>query len=230
MGFQALDYAQQMRDVIREFVGKEINRLRPDAALATVASINSATNTCTVLFPGDTVAVPVKMYTVQPRTSGAPGVGDVVRVAGNSGSRYVADVVAGSPFIKSGVIALTALQTTGSSANMFVDSVTGLVSRVTSSKRYKKNIKKASLSNETFSKLRAVTYNPKESEGKFLGVIAEELADLHDPVIDLLVAQDETGEPDAVHYDRIAVVLIPVIQQLIKRVDQLEKQMNKAKP
>lgn len=227
MGFQDLSYAQSLRDVIRELAVKEIKRLRPGGQLATVDSINEADGTCAVIFPGDDTAVSVRTHTIRPTAGGGVGVGDVVRVNGETSRRYVSEVVKGVPFIRAGRMALTTLQTTASSANMFVDAATGLVYRSTSSRRYKKNINTAHVDDAAVEQLRPVLYEAMNSDDgeKFLGLIAEEIADLDDPVLDLLVSRDYYGKPDAVRYDRLAVALIPIIQRLIQRVSDLEARL-----
>lgn len=228
--WQELAFAQKMRDVITEIARKEVKRSRPSASLATVDTIDAANRTCNVIFPGDSVSVPVKMYTIQPLTGGGVGPGDVVLVGGEGATRRVTEVVKGAPFMRVGRIAVTAMQTTASAANMFIDSTTGLVSRSTSSLRYKKNIEPADVSTDAVMQLRAVTYQPKDSdeERKYLGLIAEEIAGIGDATLDMLLELDETGEPDAVAYDRVAVVLIPIIQELVARVNELEGRLNQA--
>lgn len=224
MGFQDLPYAQQFRDVIRDFVKQEIKRLRPDSQLATVDTVN-ADDTCNVFFPGDEVSVPVRVYTTRPITGGGIGSGDVVRVTGDGARKYVTEVVKGRPFLRAGRIAATMIESTASSANTFVDSATGVFYRVTSSIRYKKNVETVTPpSEESIKQLRAVTYEAlNRDNGKtYLGLIAEEIHALGDPVLNKLVEYDYYGRPDAVNYDRLAVVLLPIIQQLLERVEQLE--------
>lgn len=103
MKFDELPFAQAFRDVIQEIVRKELNALRPTASLATVDTINTTAGTCNVFFPGDTVSVSVKMYSIQPTVGGGVGVGDVVQIEGESGRRYVARVVKGTAFFNTNV-------------------------------------------------------------------------------------------------------------------------------
>ena len=225
--WQGLAFAQQFRDIVAELVAREVQRLRPPEALATVDTIDSVNGVANVIFPGDTNAVPVKLYSMRPITGGGVGVGDVVRVRGPAARRYVADVVSGGLFINAGRMALTMLETTASAANMYVDATTGVVYRSTSSLRYKQNVKTTGISDRIFMKLRPVTYQQRDSKTgqEFLGMIAEEIAELNDPVLNKLVVNDLSGKPDAINYDRIAVILIPVIQRLIARVGELESRI-----
>lgn len=228
MGWQELAFAQQLRDVVRELATQEVRRLRPGDQLATVSTIDTVNGVANVIYPGDTVAVPVAMHTIQPTAGGGVGVGDVVLVTGDSTRRRIQEVVKGSPLLKAGRVTLTALQTTASAANMFVDSATGIVYRSTSSLRYKKNVEPADVSEDAVMMLRAVTYQPKDAEDErtYLGLIAEEIAGIDDPTLDMLLELDDMGEPDAVAYDRLGVVLLPVVQHLVRRVRDLEARID----
>lgn len=90
MGFGALAYAQQFRDICREIARKEIENLRPKPMLATVTSIDFPAGKCMVQFPGESTSVPIRLFTIAPAVAGT-----VVRVEGDAGMRYVADVVSG---------------------------------------------------------------------------------------------------------------------------------------
>ena len=120
--------------------------------------------------------------------------------------------------------------TTTSSANVYMNSVSGLIARVTSSERYKVEIKPETIPNESIMALVPKSYVDKvEAEEKgttdglprYLGLIAEDVAQI--PVIgDLLVNRNEAGQPDSVNYDRVASALIPLLQDLNRRVALLE--------
>lgn len=120
--------------------------------------------------------------------------------------------------------------TTTSTANVFMNSISGLIARVTSSERYKVVIEPQSISNDLIMALVPKSYVDKAesiekgtTDGlpRLLGLIAEDLAQI--PVLkDLLVVYNTKGQPDAVNYDRIAIALIPAIQDLLNRVNQLE--------
>lgn len=220
----SISYAQEMRDVIKNFITKEIVRLRPTAAFGRVTAIASDRKSCSVVFPGDTDPVPVRMYSTQPATAGAPGVGDVVRVEGISGDRYVTEVVAGLPFIQARQASFLGIPTSGGSANAVIDAVTGLLTRSTSSRRYKKNIMNHQADVEKFMKLHAVTFESNDStdSNRYLGLIAEEVAEIGDSQLDLLVVRDADGNPEAINYDRVPIILLPVVQKLVDAVDELQ--------
>ena len=124
--------------------------------------------------------------------------------------------------------------TTTSTANTFINSSTGLIARVTSSERYKVAIEPQSIPMDSILALQPKSYVDKaEAEEKgttdglprLLGLIAEDLAQI--PVLkDLLVVYNDQGQPDAVNYDRIAIALIPIIQDMAKEIAELKAQLN----
>jgi hypothetical protein len=128
--------------------------------------------------------------------------------------------------------------TTTSGANVFINSTAGanfgLIARVTSSERYKVAIEQQSIPMDSILALQPKSYVDKaEAEEKgttdglprLLGLIAEDLAQI--PVLkDLLVVYNDQGQPDAVNYDRIAIALIPIIQDMAKEIAELKAQLN----
>jgi len=125
----------------------------------------------------------------------------------------------------------TAGATTTSAANMYINPSGGLIARVTSSQRYKVEILPETIPLDSIMKLQPKSWidkvqyeaNGNSSNGlkRIIGLIAEDLAEL--PVIkDLLVNYNDENQPDSVNYDRIAIALIPLLQNLHNRVTQLE--------
>jgi len=120
--------------------------------------------------------------------------------------------------------------TTTSTANTFINSSSGLITRSTSSQRYKVAIEEQTIPKDAILALSPKSYVDKGEADKkgttdglprLLGVIAEDLAII--PVIkDLLVQYNLEGQPDAVNYDRIAVALIPLLKEHEDRLNQLE--------
>lgn len=214
---RTIEYAQKMRDIVRDIIYKELEQKRPTESFATVTSIG--TTTAQVQFPGDTASVSVQMHTIRPAATGA-----VVRIEGFGTRRFITEVVNGSSLVRASTFTATALSTTASAANVFVDAATGVFSRVTSSLRYKRDVQAISVPLQKFMQLRSITYKPIHATDNqsYLGMIAEEIAALDDPVLNQLVLFDPDGNPDAIHYDRLAVVMLPILQQLITRVAELE--------
>jgi hypothetical protein len=109
--------------------------------------------------------------------------------------------------------------TTGSAANVFVDSG-GTLQRSTSSLRYKSDVTTATHGLADVLKLRSVTYKGKNDGDKvFGGLIAEEV---HDAGLTEFVAYDKEGRPDAIHYGNMVALLVKAVQELTARVAELE--------
>ncbi len=89
-GFGEYQTAAKMRDVIRSIVADELDRLRPADGYATVVTIDVPNRRCEVRFPedGDTNSIWVGMGSIQPTAAG-----QVVRVTGPQGDRYIDDVM-----------------------------------------------------------------------------------------------------------------------------------------
>ena len=85
-------YALEFQETMKRLVREEVERQRPRYQMATVVSIDRTNRRCAVIFPGDTTNATVSMGAIQPKTPG-----QVVRVEGLSGDRYIADVM-GDPY------------------------------------------------------------------------------------------------------------------------------------
>ena len=121
--------------------------------------------------------------------------------------------------------------TTTSAANAYINSSTGLLARSSSSLRYKLDVKPQEIPLNSILELSPKSFFDKASADaqdgstnnlpRILGLIAEEVAQI--PVLaDLLMNKNEQGEPDSVNYDRIAVALIPLLQDHEARLEKLE--------
>jgi hypothetical protein len=93
MGMNDYRYALEFRDMLKNLVAAEVERQRPRYQMATVVSIDRGNRKCEVQFPGESSTANVSMGSVQPSD-----LGQVVRVEGLAGDRYVSDVM-GVPFI-----------------------------------------------------------------------------------------------------------------------------------
>lgn len=86
--FEDLKTAARMREVMARVIQSELQRTRPPANNAVVTKINRRFNKCTVAFPGDLGEVEIPLGGVVPSS-----VGQVVRVDGVLGDRYISDVM-----------------------------------------------------------------------------------------------------------------------------------------
>ncbi len=109
--------------------------------------------------------------------------------------------------------------TTGSAANMFVDSTGGLL-RSTSSLRYKSDVADATHGLADVLKLRSVTYKGiNDGDKVFGGLIAEEV---HDAGLTEFVAYDNEGRPDALHYGNMVALLVKAVQEQQEQIKALQ--------
>ena len=92
MGMEQYRYALEFRQTLQDLVAAEVERQRPRYQMASVVSIDRVNRKCTVNFPGDTTNAVVNMGSIQPSA-----VGQVVRVEGLAGDRYIGDVM-GAPY------------------------------------------------------------------------------------------------------------------------------------
>ena len=114
--------------------------------------------------------------------------------------------------------------TSGSAANMVVDSAGG-VSRSTSSLRYKQNVQDYGKGLTDLAKLRPVTFNSKPVEGRdpdthtYAGFIAEEVdaAGLTE-----FVQYNAENQPDALAYPNMVALLTKSLQEAVAKIDVLE--------
>ncbi len=81
-------YALEFRQMLQKLVSDEVEKQRPRYQMATVTSIDRVLRRCTVRRPADTTDLTVSMGSIQPSS-----IGQLVRIEGLSGDRYIADVM-----------------------------------------------------------------------------------------------------------------------------------------
>jgi hypothetical protein len=140
---------------------------------------------------------------------------------GGSASLYVAS----NQFKARGV----AINTTGSAANVWVDTTTGDMARSTSSLRYKHDIATLDADDAISAvlSLRPITYRgiTDKDQRQYVGFVAEEVQQ----VAPLLCTYDEGGEegtPNYVTYDRVAAYLVCAIQKQHRVIESLEARLD----
>jgi hypothetical protein len=107
----------------------------------------------------------------------------------------------------------------------------GRIGASASSRRFKKEIKSWSPDKQAVLAMQLVTFRYKAAvygDGTApveAGLIAEELVDLG---LDWLVFHDDDGLPAGIHYDRIALALLPVVQDHEDRIAALEARLDAA--
>lgn len=85
--------AHRLRDIIRKIVRKEIDQARPAPRYATVATVDAANFKVEVQYPNESTFAIVGMG-----KQVAPAVGDIVRVLGPVGDRYIDGVMGVAAF------------------------------------------------------------------------------------------------------------------------------------
>jgi hypothetical protein len=125
-------------------------------------------------------------------------------------------------------IKMISLPTIATSANMYIDSVTGTVYRATSSLRYKKDVEDYTRGIEDLKKLRPVSFKSiNEYEGAtYAGFIAEEV---HEAGLTEYVDYNERNEPDAIHYSNLVTLLTKAVQEQQDQIELLKSEIDALK-
>lgn len=121
-------------------------------------------------------------------------------------------------------LTLTNAPTTSAPANAVIAvSPAGAFYRSTSSLRYKTDIQGWDpgyrvLGMETQSWVDRTPMDPADPLQRYYGLIAEQVAE----VMPELATLNEFGEPESVQYERVGPALIPVIRDMVRRIEELE--------
>lgn len=105
----------------------------------------------------------------------------------------------------------------GPGTNVVVDG-NGVLTKGTSSRRYKTNIRELDVDAEKVFELNPVRFQWKSTGDEDIGLIAEEV----DEVISDLVIYDSDGRPEAVKYDRVAIYLLEVLKEQQREINELK--------
>ncbi|MBN2862611.1 MAG: tail fiber domain-containing protein [Bacteroidales bacterium] len=164
-----------------------------------------------------TTSTDAAMYVEQKHTSG----GNIAKFASRYGGVWHESVI----FKNSGGIVANNLSS-GSGTALVITTGNEIV-KYSSSKKYKRDIVSLSVDKEKFMKLRPVDFvwNEKSaSEGKKdKGLIAEEVEKI-DPE---LAVYDDSGNIEGVDYQKINIMLLKVVQEQQKKIEDLERRMEK---
>jgi hypothetical protein len=133
-------------------------------------------------------------------------------VAGESNSTYIRNIN-------------TTTVSGGGTDTVTVDLTSGLVGHLSSSLRYKQDIKPMNNASEMLYALKPVTYRYKKqidrTQSPAFGLIAEEVAQVNPA----LVANDAQGRPESVHYEMVNAMLLNEFLKEHCKVESLEKAM-----
>jgi hypothetical protein len=112
--------------------------------------------------------------------------------------------------------------TVASSAAVLINTSTGQLGTVPSSRRFKDNIEDMGIVSRDIYKLRPVKFNFKGDFNQSYGLIAEDV----EQVAPYLVSYDRDGIPATVKYHELPALLLNEIQRLKLKVDELEGKLN----
>ena len=186
-----------------------------------------------VLFAGSDGTDFEAAAAIRGEVDGTPGANDmpgrIVFLTTPDGSATLAERMRSA---QAGNVYFPSLPTTASAANAFLNSGSTPANellRSTSSRRYKRDI--IDIDPERAAavlKLRPVRYRSTapadRPDWSWYGLIAEEVAEV-DPRLVQWASLEEGGEPvpDGVAYDRLAVLLLLVVRDQARRIEQLER-------
>jgi len=111
----------------------------------------------------------------------------------------------------------------GGTDTVTVDLTTGLLGHLSSSRRYKENIQPMNNASETLYRLKPVTYRYKKeidhTQSPAFGLIAEDVAEVNPA----LVAHDDKGLPESVHYEMVNAMLLNEFLKEHRTVEEQQK-------
>jgi hypothetical protein len=110
----------------------------------------------------------------------------------------------------------------GGAAAVTVDLTTGLLGHLTSSRRFKEEIKPMDKASEALYRLRPVTFHYKKelaaTQSPAFGLIAEDVAEVNPN----LVARNLEGQPESIHYEMVNAMLLNEFLKEHRKVEGLE--------
>ena len=128
-------------------------------------------------------------------------------VAGESNSTYIRNIN-------------TTTVSGGGTDTVTVNLTTGLLGHLSSSRRYKEEIKPMDKSSETLYRLKPVTYHYKKeidsTQSPAFGLIAEDVAEVNPN----LVARNAQGQVECVHYEMVNAMLLNEFLKEHKKVEE----------
>jgi hypothetical protein len=113
----------------------------------------------------------------------------------------------------------------GNSDTVTIDLMTGLLGHLSSSSRYKENIKPMDAASELLYQLQPVTYCYKKevdrTQSPAFGLIAEQVAEVNRA----LVTRNSKGQPENVHYEMVNAMLLNEFLKEHRTVLELKEQI-----
>ena len=114
----------------------------------------------------------------------------------------------------------------GGTDTVTVNLTTGLLGHMSSSRRYKEEIKPMNKDSEVIYQLEPVTYRYKKDidrgQSPAFGLIAEQVAEINPA----LIARDGKGRPESIHYEMVNAMLLNEFLKEHRKVEQMQKQID----
>lgn len=132
----------------------------------------------------------------------------------------------------SGNLRIYNLDTVGAGDSLVLDVVGGdpTIKFVVSARKYKQDIEDAEINPEDVLQMRPRTWRDRnevardpDTERRFIGFIADELADI--PSLRQFIRFNEDGEPESIHYDRLVVALLELLKDQQTKIDDHDEQL-----
>lgn len=95
----------------------------------------------------------------------------------------------------------------------------GVLAHTASAARFKENIAPLEVTDAQLRAIRLVSFDWRSSGFHDVGLVADEVAAAG---LEPFVFADDDGELLGIHYERVALTMLPVVQRLVERVAQLE--------
>ena len=106
-----------------------------------------------------------------------------------------------------------------------INLTTGLLGHLSSSRRYKEEIKPMERASEALYRLKPVSYRYKKeidsTQSPAFGLIAEEVAEVNPA----LVAHNSDGQPEGVHYEMVNAMLLNEFLKAHRRMEEQDKRI-----
>lgn len=216
-----------------------VNSVNSVQETSRVVNVVNASNVNTIQLVGSNGA---SAFTGQMNVSGVLNVTNTLQTTGvitSSNQIYTSNsfralgncwvdgtLIGGAVSVSGNITGANTYNQTNTGRAMYVNSA-GLYGIGASARRFKKNIVDAEIDVQEVLKIRVRNFMYKkeydEDQDVHIGVIAEELQELG---LDQFVYFNADGEPDGVAYEKLALALIPVIQNQEERLQALESKVN----
>tara|TARA_R100000808_G_scaffold10395_1_gene27657 strand:- start:29014 stop:31446 length:2433 start_codon:yes stop_codon:yes gene_type:complete len=116
---------------------------------------------------------------------------------------------------------LAIVSSVASDVEVNINSSTGLLTKVSSSRRYKDNIADLGINTENIYDLRPVSFDWKSNGKPDFGYIAEEVHE----ILPELTIYDDKNRPEAVKYKQLSILMLEELKKLRKEVKELKEKL-----